>query len=218
MMEGNGRVNTNYDMSGLKLTFWGLLFTVINIRIQGFDIVPDVIGYLLVIAGLGKIQAYEEMFSTAKKFAYLLVLLSLINVYQAPAQSTQDITDVMQTTPDTVTFSAGVFGNSPWLAFIFMITGVVSSLWFDYFMCMGMKSLLTRIGDHTLAGICDDRWRLILVSEIGLMAAMLIAMMAIPFGAALAVIFGILALVAMVLFLLLVHHTYRTIDGKEITE
>lgn len=218
----NNESNRIYDMRGLRLAFWGLIFTAINIRIQGFDIVPDVVGYIMVIIGLGRVEKYEEKFSSAKKPAYVLTVLSLINIVQLQTQSSWETwgtesTGMMQTTSSPVTYSAGIFGGNPWLAILFMIVGMLASIYFTYFMCMGMKALLIRVGDHTLAGICDDRWKLILVAEIGLSISMLTVMLGVPFGLIPAIIFGVLALIALVMFILLIHHAYKSIDEKEET-
>lgn len=211
-----------YNMRGLQLVFWGLIFTAINIRIQGFDIVPDVIGYIMVIVGLGRIETYEEKFLSAKKMAYILAILSLINIVQKQSSwdswdswGTESSTRITQTTSNNVIFSAGVFGAVPWLATLLMIIGMLASIYFFYFMCMGIKNLLIVVGDHTLAGICDDRWKLILAAEIGLMVSVLTAFVGVPFGMILTMVFGALALIALVMFILLIHHAYKSIEGKE---
>lgn len=209
------KANGTFDMSGLKLALTGLIFTAINIRIQGFDIFPDVIGYIMVIIGLGRIEKYSGCFSSAKIAAYLLTVLSLFNIYQAPVQNTAAAAD-MFTTTNSVNYNAGIFGSIPWLAALFMVAGTVANLYFACFMCRGMKNLLLRVGDDTLAGICDDRWKLILVAQIGVLASMLIAMIGIPFGTILAILFIILALIALILFLLLIHHTWKSVEGKDI--
>lgn len=201
-------------MSGLKLAFWGLMFTVINFRIQGFDIVPDIVGYIMVIIGLGRIEKYSGSFSSAKIAAYLLTVLSLFNIYQAPVQNTAAAPG-MFTTTSSVNFNAGIFGPIPWLAVLFLIAGTVANLYFACFMCRGMKNLLLSAGDNALAGVCDDRWKLILTAQIGVLVSMLIAMIGIPFGTVLAILFIILALIALILFLLLIHHTWKSVEEKE---
>lgn len=208
------KVNGTYDMSGLKLTLAGLILTAINIRIQGFDIFPDVIGYIMAIVGLGRIEKYSGCFSSAKIAAYLLTVLSLFNLYQAPIQNTAP--PGMLTMMNNVSFNAGIFGPVPWLAVLFMIAGMLANLYFAYFMCRGMKNLLLNVGDDTLAGICDDRWKLILVAQIGALVSVLIALIGIPFGTILAILFIILALIALILFLLLIHHTWKSVEGKDI--
>ena len=204
-----------FDMSGLLLAFYGLLFTVINIRIQGFDIVPDIIGYIMIIVGLGRIEKYEEKFSMAKKISIVLAVLALLNIYQAPIQNTVNQMGMMETAASNVNFSAGILGSNALLGTLMMIVGFAADLYFLYNMCMGMENLLEQVGDTTLARIAMDRWKLILVAQVGLGVSLLLAMLQIPFGTVLALLFAALSLVAMVLFLLLVYHAYQSIHGKE---
>lgn len=150
-----GEIKTRvYDMSGLRLCLYGLILTVININIQGFDIFPDVIGYILVIVGLGKIEAYEANFNLAKRIAYILAVLAAINIVKPQNQDVSGSASLMQTTG--VTFSAGIFGNVPWLALLFMLVGMAASI-----------------------------------------------------------AFAVFAFIAMILFLLLINHTYRSVEGTE---
>lgn len=214
MEEIQGLDRGPYDMDGLKLAFWGMLFTVINFRIQGFDIVPDFIGYIMVAIGLSRIEQYEETFSVAKKIAYIMTVLSLINIYQAPAQSTVNEFGMMENTTNSVNFSAGIFGAIPWLATVFLLIGTAASLAFFYYMCIGMKSLLSKVGDMELAEKCDARWKLILASEIGLIVSMLLVILILPLGFALALIFGVLSLIALILFLILMYKAYDSIHNK----
>lgn len=208
--------NKTFDMSGLKLVFWGMLFVAVNIRIMGFDLAPDVIGYILVIVGLGRIEAYDDHFSAAKKMAFVLAALSLANIVQAPAQpGSISSAGAWPSSPDSVAFNAGIFGGILWLATLMMVVGIAANLYFFYQMSLGMKNLLLQVGDESLAKTCDDRWKLIMASEIGLLAALLSAFLAAPLAIFLTMIFGILALVALVLFLVLMHRARKSIDGKE---
>lgn len=215
--KNNKEANRTYNMSGLKFVFWGLLFTAVNIRIQGYDIVPDVIGYIMAVVGLGKIEKYDVKFTSAKKMARMLAAISLINIYQTPAWETwgTESTGMMQSTSNSVNFSAGIFGDVPWLAAFLMITGMLVNIYFAYFMCKGMKNLLILVGDHTLAGICDDRWKLILSAEIGLLVSILTVFLGVPFGMVIVMVFGALALIALVMFILLIHHARKSIDGED---
>ncbi len=212
-----GEGNTAYDMGGLATVFWGLLFTAVNIRIMGFDIIPDVIGYIIVIFGLRKIEKYEPKFIWAKRMAQVLTAVSLINIYQAPAWETwgTEATGLMENAAGSVNFSAGIFGNVPWLAAALMVVGLLANLFFAYSLCKGMKTLLLGIGDFALAGICDDRWKLILAAEAGLTVSTLTFYLGAAVGTVLMLVFGVLALVALILFLLLVYRAYKSLEEKE---
>lgn len=63
--------------------FWGFLLVIFNFRIQGFDILPDVIGYILIIKALQGLAHQHEDYGKGISFAVMLAVLSLVNVYQA---------------------------------------------------------------------------------------------------------------------------------------
>ncbi|MDF3000113.1 MAG: hypothetical protein K0Q48_232 [Bacillota bacterium] len=224
-MQNRGAINeeaqremaARYDMSGLKLVFWGLILTAINIRIQGFDIVPDPIGYIMAIVGLGRIKVYDSYFEHAKKVTLILLVLSLINVYQPPASDYVNSAGAFGESTTSVLFSAGIFGAVPLLAMVFLLLGFACSILFAYYICMGLKNLLVCVGDQTLARLCDERWKLMMAAEIGLIAAMLLVLVGVPFGAILVMLFGALALIALILFILLIHHSNTSIHGKEVS-
>jgi len=207
-----------YDMSGLKLVFWGLILTAVNFRIHGFDLVPDLIGYILIIVGLGKVEYYDPNFGYARKLSYVLTALSLITVYQAPASNTMNQSAFMGSSSSSINFSAGIFGEVPWLAIVLMILGFAANISFAYYLCTGIKKLLIGVGDFALAKICDDRWKFILAAETGLVISMLLTTLQVPFAAVLALAFAALSFIAMVLFVLLVHHGYKNIHKREINQ
>lgn len=204
-----------YDMNGLKLVLWGLMFTVINFRIQGFDLIPDVIGYIMVIVGLSRIKKYEAGFSAAMKSAYVMTALSLFNIVQV-----QGPYEVWSTEPQGaqssgfVNFSAGIFGGIPWLAVLFMVVGTLANIYFAYHMCMGMKRLLLGVGDEALAAICGGRWKLILAAEVGVLVSALMSTLGMAIGISLMLAFLIFSVIALVLFLLLIHLARKSIDGQ----
>lgn len=69
-------------MSAALIRFsWGLLWVLVDIRIGHFDLVMDVVGYLLMrdaIANLGRIR---PDFLSAKPYLILLAVLSLFEVF-----------------------------------------------------------------------------------------------------------------------------------------
>lgn len=211
-LDGNRRFEV-LDMRGLKLTFWGLLLTAINIRIGGFDIVPDVIGYVMAIIGLSRIERYEENFSRARTIAYILAVLALINIYQPQIQNTTNQYGAVNST--YINVNAGIFGANLFLALLFTLLGFAANIYFVYTLCTGMKNLLNQTGNHTLAGTCDDRWKLILGAEVGLLVSMLLVMVGGTIGIIMTMVFGLLALIALVMFLILINQAARSLDGKE---
>lgn len=51
---------------------WGLLIILLDFRIQGFDILPDVIGFVLLIAGLHRLKTDNEYFRIGYVGAWVL--------------------------------------------------------------------------------------------------------------------------------------------------
>lgn len=51
--------------SRFQLIFWGALFALFDLNFNGFDILPDVIGYLLLVIGCGGLACESRGFSAA---------------------------------------------------------------------------------------------------------------------------------------------------------
>ncbi len=41
----------------LSLIFWGLLLVFVDLRLDAFDVLPDVVGYVLAAIGAGRLSA-----------------------------------------------------------------------------------------------------------------------------------------------------------------
>lgn len=61
--------------SRFKLVFWGVLFAFLAIKINNFDILPDAIGYVLLVIGCGGLSS---RFALAQAFWAILVVLSVV--------------------------------------------------------------------------------------------------------------------------------------------
>ena len=58
--------------------FWGLLLVILDLSVNGLDLLPDVIGYVLVAVGLGGLTSLSEQFATAQTYARVLVPFALL--------------------------------------------------------------------------------------------------------------------------------------------
>ncbi|MFC4775934.1 hypothetical protein ACFO9Q_03965 [Paenibacillus sp. GCM10023252] len=56
---------------------WGLLLTVIDIRIAQLDIIPDFVGYILIAAALRTLSTEQEAFRRASWIAIPMIFLSM---------------------------------------------------------------------------------------------------------------------------------------------
>ncbi|GIO14752.1 hypothetical protein J19TS2_43070 [Cohnella xylanilytica] len=61
--------------------FWGLLIDLIDFRFNGFDLLPDVIGYALILAGLTKLRPHSRGYRIAWIAAVVLLLLSALQLF-----------------------------------------------------------------------------------------------------------------------------------------
>ena len=61
-----------------SLIFWGLLLVLIDVRISGFDLFPNFIGYILTAIGCAGLSRLSSRFTHAKTFGWILSILSLV--------------------------------------------------------------------------------------------------------------------------------------------
>ena len=71
--------------SSINKVFWGLILVLIDINIIIIDILPDIIGYFIVVSGLNQLLTYSSYFAKSRGFAICLALLSLVTIFQGPA-------------------------------------------------------------------------------------------------------------------------------------
>lgn len=71
---------------GFDRFFWGFLFIMIDFRIQGFDVLPDIIGFILFALGFKALAEQNSYFAKAKTINLVMVVLSLFQIYERPAE------------------------------------------------------------------------------------------------------------------------------------
>lgn len=64
-----------------KKLFWGFIF-LLDFRIQGVDILPDIIGYIFFYQGLTLLEDRNKLFAKGKKYALPLIFISIFDIYQ----------------------------------------------------------------------------------------------------------------------------------------
>jgi hypothetical protein len=60
----------------LRQLGWGFVLTLLDIRIINFDILPDLLGYIMIALALHHIVSIQPQFSKAKWVAYAMILLA----------------------------------------------------------------------------------------------------------------------------------------------
>ncbi len=75
---------------GFKRIFWGLLFVVLDIRINSFDLfLPDFVGYILIVSGLGFLAPHDKWFRRARVMAIIMIFFSLTYLVEVKVDSRQ---------------------------------------------------------------------------------------------------------------------------------
>ena len=127
--------------SGFNKLFWGFLFIMFNFRIQGFDILPDVVGYLFLTSGFSELLSNSNYFSIAAKYNVPMLVLSLFSIYQSPAQGSG--------------IHLGLFGI---FGIPIVIASFILNLLVIYNLFMGTKDMAEQQEQHDLAQEADKRW------------------------------------------------------------
>jgi hypothetical protein len=75
---------------GFTRIFWGLLFVVLDIRMNSIDwILPDFVGYILIASGLSALVQYHQWFRTARLVAIILIFVSLTSLVEVKVDAQQ---------------------------------------------------------------------------------------------------------------------------------
>lgn len=72
------------ESKGLRKFYWGFLFIMLSFRVEGIDIFPDILGYILFAIGFSKLSSRSDFFYKASKYNAPLVILSLLSIYERP--------------------------------------------------------------------------------------------------------------------------------------
>jgi hypothetical protein len=76
--EQPGGISAQTMSTRFGLVFWGLLLVILDFNINGIDILPDVVGYILVAIGCAGLSSVSHRFSTASVLSCILAALALI--------------------------------------------------------------------------------------------------------------------------------------------
>ena len=83
----------------LGLVFWGILLAMLDFRINGFDLLPDFLGYLLVAIGCTGLISASSLFKPARLIAWILVIFELASLAGArlgePISSVDSLLDLV---------------------------------------------------------------------------------------------------------------------------
>ncbi|MCM1988267.1 hypothetical protein [Oceanirhabdus seepicola] len=141
---------------GFKNLFWAFIF-LFDFRIGGFDILPDIIAYILFYKGLNMLSDRNENFDKGKVLAIPLIFLSILDIYQVNIP----ISDI-----GNVSFGA--------LWILIGIVHTIVNLMMIYRICMGIAEEARVINDNDLELKAHNRWKMYLIINIILLVSIII--------------------------------------------
>lgn len=134
---------------GFLNVFWGLIF-LFDFRLGGFDILPDFIGYMFMYSGLNRLTNLNEKFKTAKVISFLLILLSIPDIYQVSRTH--------------------ISGSLATIAIILGIITAVLQIVLIYNICHGIMEMANERGNFQLSSKSANIWILYLIVNTAIIA------------------------------------------------
>ncbi len=166
---------------GFSNIYWGFLFIMVDLRIQGFDILPDTIGYILFAIGLGMLIPASDYFSKARTFNFPMIILSVFTIYESPVHG------------GGVQFSINPF------AMLLAVASIILSLFIVYNLFLGIKDMAEQLNQMDIQAVAEQRWKQYLWLQVATFFAFIIVF--IPF---VAVIYILALFVASIMLLVMI--------------
>lgn len=127
--------------SGLNKLYWGFLFIMLSFRIQGFDILPDIVGYLFFASGFRILATSSIYFRVAANYNIPMIILSVFSIYQGPVQGGGINLGLL-----------GLYGIP------ISIASFVLNLFVVYNLFMGIKDMAEKRQQSDLVIESEERW------------------------------------------------------------
>lgn len=127
--------------SAFNKFYWGFLFVMIDFRLQGIDVLPDIIGYLLFAGGFSLLASSSSRFEKAKNLNVFMIVLSIFQIYERPAQG------------GGINF--GVLGP---IGFLIGIAATILNLMVIYNLFMGIKDIANLQGKMSIGQEAEKKW------------------------------------------------------------
>ncbi|WP_339268155.1 hypothetical protein MKY48_29455 [Paenibacillus sp. FSL W8-0187] len=67
---------------------WGLLLVLVDFKLETVDLLPELLGYLLIASGLWRLQALNGYFKAGHLSAWLLLIWSVLSLFWFPEVKT----------------------------------------------------------------------------------------------------------------------------------
>lgn len=123
---------------GFSNFFWGFLFIMFDFRLQGIDIMPDIIGFILFALGFQSLAAHSHHFAKGGTMNWIVLILSIFAIYERPNQG-------------------GGVSIHP-IGFIVGLASLALLLLVVYHLLMGIKEMATRQHQMDIVSEADKKW------------------------------------------------------------
>jgi hypothetical protein len=140
---------------GFRKLFWGFLFILIDFRIQGVDILPDLVGFIFFAAGFSILASGSHYFGKAQQFNIPMAVLSIFQIYERPVHD-----GGIQ--PVSITPFGILIG----------LAAIVLTLLVVYNLFMGIKEMAEQNGRMDLSDEAGHRWNQFLLLHVALLIAL----------------------------------------------
>lgn len=151
--------------SAFSKFYYGFIFILLDFKVQGFDIFPDIIGYILFAFSFSALVSQSEYFRKASYVNIPMIFLSALYIYepQSPAQP-------------GINFSFGPFGI---LGIPIAIASIVLSIMVVYYLFQGIIEMARVRGAFNIVDEAEHRWRQFLYLQVA--AILVFALIFVPF-------------------------------------
>lgn len=176
--------------NGFKKFFWAFLFILVDFRVKGFDILPDVIGYILIYSGLSTFEDKNKYFERAKGIALTMVVISIYYIYASPGSNLE--------------FSLGT---------VIGIIGEIISLLLVYSVFMGIRQMGQESRKDDIILEAESSWRFYLTLTVVTLAQLLFMFAPVTYIYYIIILFfaNIFVLIKIMKFMHMCKHEFRTL-------
>lgn len=129
--------------NGFGKLYWGFLFIMIDFRILGFDILPDIIGYILFALGFSILASNSIYFDKARNFNIVMIVISLFSIYEKPMRTGESWIH---------------FGSLGFIGVLIGVIAIVLGLLVIYNLFMGIKDMGEQRGEIGLSVEANNMW------------------------------------------------------------
>lgn len=143
--------------TSFKKLYWGFIFIMLGVKIQGFDILPDIVGYILFAYAFKDLGSKSNFFTSASKYNIPMIILSIFSIYQRP-----------NTEPGIHFGTLGIWGIS------ISIASFILNLLVMYNLFMGIKDIADKHSQYELGYESSKKWNQYLMYEFAIIAGFIL--------------------------------------------